>query len=110
MSEQTELEIKENLAREEFRIRSIAEAKEKSKEIAEEIKAVLRKHGASLAMWNYNLYVVPPGFRVFSMWNFPRGVIAHPIDTGLQCNRYDEDYRMVKPFPKELIKKFKDEK
>ena len=105
MTEQTELEIKENLAREEFRLRSLAEAKEKGEAIAEEIKAVLRKYGASLAMWNYNLYVVPPGFRVHSMWNFPSGVIAHPIDTGLRCNRYDEDYRMVKPFPKELMPK-----
>ena len=53
-------------------------------------------------MWNYNLYVVPPGFRVYSMWNFPSGVIVYPIDMGFQCNRYDEEYRMVKPFPKEL--------
>ena len=102
MNEQTELEIKETLAREEFRLRSIAEAEEKGKEIAEEIKAILRKHGASLAMWNYNLYVVPPGFRVYSMWNFPSGVIVYPIDMGFQCNRYDEEYRLVKPFPKEL--------
>lgn len=103
MNEQTEREIKEKLAREEFRLRSLAEAEEKSKAIAEEIKAVLRKHGASLAEWNNNLYIVPPGFQVYSVWNFPRGVIALPIDTGLQCKRYDEDYRMVKPFPKELI-------
>jgi hypothetical protein len=34
----TELEIKEKLAREEFELRSIAEAEEKSKQIAEEIK------------------------------------------------------------------------
>ena len=98
----TETEIKNQLAREEFKLRSLAEAETQSKEIADEIKAVLRKHGASLAMWNYNLYIVPPGFKVYSMWNFPSGVIAHPIGTGLQCDRYYEDYRMVKPFPEEL--------
>ena len=53
----SELEIKEKLARDEFRLRSLAEAEDKSKEIAEEIKAILRKHGASLAEWNHNLYL-----------------------------------------------------
>ena len=75
MTEKTEIEINEKLAREEFRLRSIAEAVEQSKAIAEEIKAVLRKHGASLAEWNSNLYIVPKGFKVYSIWNFPRGVI-----------------------------------
>lgn len=45
MTEKTEREINEKLAREEFRLRSIAEAVEQSKAIAEEIKAVLRKQG-----------------------------------------------------------------
>ena len=103
MNEQTEREIKEKLAREEFRLRSLAEAEEKSKEIAEEIKAVLRKHGASLAEWNHNLYIVPPGFHVYSVWNFPRGVHLDPLDVGLTCQRYDCDYRVIKPFPEELI-------
>lgn len=103
MNEQTELEIKEKLAREEFRLRSLAEAEEKSKEIAEEIKAVLRKHGASLAEWNNNLYIVPPGFHVYSVWNFPRGVHLDPVDVGLACQRYDCDYRIIKPFPEKLI-------
>lgn len=110
MNEQTELEIKAKLAREEFRLRSIAEAVEQSKAIAEEIKAVLRKHGASLAEWNHNLYIVPPGFEVYSMWNFPSGVRLDLTDTGLltetglTCHPYDCDYRIIKPFPKELIK------
>lgn len=43
-----ELEIKEKLAREEFRLSSLAEVENKSKEIAEEIKAILRKHGVPL--------------------------------------------------------------
>lgn len=98
-----ELEIKEKLAREEFRLRSLAEAEDKSKEIAEEIKAILRKHGASLAEWNNNLYIVPTGFQVYSVWNFPRGVKLDPLDVGLTCQRYDCDYRIIKPFPKELL-------
>ena len=105
MNERAEREIKETLARKEFELRSLAEAEEKSKEIAEEIKAVLRKHGASLAMWNYNLYVVPTGFQVYSVWNFPRGVHLDPLDVGLTCQRYDCNYRIIKPFPKELLPK-----
>lgn len=104
MNEQTELEIKAKLAREEFRLRSIAEAVEQSKTIAEEIKAVLRKHGASLAEWNHNLYIVPTGFQVYSRWNGPRGVEIDPVDVGMTCQRYDCDYYIAKPFPKELIK------
>lgn len=98
-----ELEIKEKLAREEFRLRSLAEAEDKSKEIAEEIKAILRKHGASLAEWNNNLYIVPTGFQVYSMWNFPCGVQLKPLDVGLTCQRYDCDYRIIKPFPEKLL-------
>lgn len=103
MNEQTEIEIKETLVREEFRLRSIAEAVEQSKAIAEEIKAVLRKHGASLAEWNHNLYIVPPGFKVYSVWNFPRGVRLNLTETGLTCHQYDCDYRIIKPFPEELM-------
>lgn len=95
----TERDIKEQLGKEEFRLRSLSEAEEKSNEIAEEIKAVLRKHGASLAEWNHNLYIVPPGFRVYSVWNFPSGVHLDPVDVGLKCQRYDCDHRIVKPFP-----------
>lgn len=98
-----DLEIKEKLAREEFRLRSLAEAEDKSKEIAEEIKAILRKHGASLAEWNNNLYIVPTGFQVYSVWNFPYGVQLHPLDVGLKCQRYDCDYRIIKPFPEKLL-------
>ena len=105
MNEQTELEIKEKLAREEFRLRSLAEAEEQSNQIAEEIKAVLRKHGASLAEWNHNLYIVPPGFQVYSRWNGPHGVELNPVDVGLTCQRYDCDYYIAKPFPKELLPK-----
>lgn len=95
----TELEIKENLARKEFELRSIAEAEEKSKQIAEEIKEVLRKHGASLIEWNENLYIVPPGFKVYSRWNGPSGVEIDPLDVGLTCKHYDCDYYIAKPFP-----------
>lgn len=99
----TDLEITEKLAREEFRLRSLSEAEEKSTTIAEEIKAILRKHGASLAEWNHNLYIVPTGFQVYSVWNFPCGVELKPLDVGLKCHRYDCDYRIIKPFPKELL-------
>lgn len=104
----TELEIKETLVKEEFRLRSIAEAVEQSKTIAEEIKEVLRKHGASLAEWNHNLYIVPPGFEVYSMWNFPSGVRLDLTDTGLltetglTCHPYNCDYRIIKPFPETM--------
>lgn len=77
MTGKTEREINEKLAREEIRLRAIAEAVEQSKAIAEEIKAVLRKHGASLAEWNHNLFIVPQAsasipcgtFRVVSSLN-----------------------------------------
>ena len=104
MNEQTEIEIKENLARKEFELRSLAEAEEQSKTIAEEIKEVLWKHGASLAEWNHNLYIVPPGFQVYSVWNYPRGVQLDlfKMETGLECCQYDCNYRAVKPFPENL--------
>lgn len=98
----TDTEIKEKLAREEFKLLSLSDAEEKSKEIAEEIKAILHKHGASLAEWNHNLYIVPPGFQVYSRWNGPCGVEIDPVDVGLTCQRYDCDYYIAKPFPKEL--------
>ena len=103
MDVQTELEIKAELAREEFRLRSLAEAEVQCKVIAEEIKAVLRKHGASLAEWNNNLYIVPTGFQVYSRWNGPRGVEIDPVDVGLTCHLYNCNYYIAKPFPKELM-------
>ena len=102
MNEQTEIEIKNHLAREEFRLRSLSEAEEKSKEIATEIKAILCKHGASLAEWNHNLYIVPQGFHVYSRWNGPCGVELDPVEVGLTCLRYDCDYYIAKPFPENL--------
>lgn len=108
MNEQMELKIQRELELKEFELRSISEAEEKSKEIAEEIKAVLRKHGASLAEWNHNLYIVPPGFQVYSVWNFPRGVRLDPLDVGLTCKRYDCDYRIIKPLPEKLADMFKE--
>lgn len=108
MNEQMELKIQRELELKEFELRSISEAEEKSKEIAEEIKAVLRKHGASLAEWNNNLYIVPPGFKVYSVWNFPIGVHIYPLDVGLTCEHYDCDYRIVKPLPKKLADMFKE--
>ncbi len=98
----TELEIKEALAKEEFRLRSLSEAKSQSKEIADEIKAILRKHKVSLAEWNHNLYIVPQGFHLYSRWNFPCGVEFEPKDIGLTCQRYDRDYTIVKPFPETM--------
>lgn len=95
-------QVTEQLGREEFKLRSLAEAETLSKKISEEIKDVLRKYGASLAEWNHNLYIVPPGFQVYSVWNFPRGVKLYPPDVGLKCQRYDCDYRIIKPFPEEL--------
>ena len=108
MNEQMELKIQRELELKEFELRSISEAEEKSKEIAEEIKAVLRKHGASLAEWNHNLYIVPPGFKVYSVWNFPIGVRLPPLDVGLTCVRYDCDYRIIQPLPEKLADMFKE--
>ena len=98
----TEPEIKESLAKEEFRLRSLSEANLQSKEIAEEIKAILRKHKVSLAEWNNNLYIVPQGFQVYSKWNCPCGVELEPVDTGLTCQQYNCDYLIVKPFPETM--------
>lgn len=95
-------QVTEQLGREEFKLRSLAEAETLSKKISEEIKDVLRKYGASLAEWNHNLYIVPPGFHVYSVWNFPSGVKLYPLDVGLKCQRYDCNYRIIKPFPEEL--------
>lgn len=98
----TEPEIKESLAKEEFRLRSLSEAKVQSKEIAIEIRAILRKHKASLVEWNHNLYVVPPGFQLHSKWNCPCGVEFEPVDIGLTCERYDCNYAIIKPFPETM--------
>lgn len=103
----TENEIKDQLAKEEFKIRSLAEANDLSIKISKEIKSILKKYGASLAEWNHNLYVVPAGFQVHSVWNFPKGVEFKPVDTGLKCEPYNNDYVIIKPFPtiKEKTKK-----
>jgi len=98
----TELEIKESLAKEEFRLRSLSEAKLQSKEIADEIQAILRKHKVSLVECNNNLYIVPQGFQLYSKWNCPCGVEFEPVDIGLTCQRYDCDYIIVKPFPETM--------
>lgn len=95
----TEKEIKDQLAKEEFKIRSLAEANDLSIKISKEIESILNKYGASLAEWNHNLYVVPTGFKVHSVWNFPNGVEFKPVDTGLKCVPYNEDYVIIKPFP-----------
>ena len=105
LSKDEQRELDEKVARElsekEFDLRSIGEAEIMSKKIATEINDVLRNYGASLAEWNHRLYVVPPGFSVYSMWNFPRGVIwSPPIDSELRCNEFNCDYRIVKPFPR----------
>jgi len=91
--------VERQLSREEFKLRALAEADLIGKKIAEEIKEVLRKYGASLAEWNHNLYVVPPGFSVYSAWNHPSGVHLDPPDTGLSCEEISCDYRIIKPFP-----------
>lgn len=94
-----ERQLAEKLSEDEFNERSLLEAEYLSKKIAGEIKDVLKKYGASLAEWNHNLYIVPPGFRVYSVWNFPYGVQFKPSDVGLRCAQYDCNYRIVKPFP-----------
>lgn len=108
MNEQMELKIQRELELKEFKLRSISEAEEKSREIAEEIKAVLRKHGASLAEWNENLYIVPPGFKVYSEWDSVIGVEHKPSNTGLKVQQYDCEHRIVKPLPEKLADMFKE--
>ena len=95
----TENEIKDQLAKEEFKIRSLAEANDLSIKISKEIESILKKYGASLVEWNHDLYVVPTGFQVHSVWNFPKGVEFKPVDTGLKCKPYNDDYVIIKPFP-----------
>ena len=99
--EQQEIDkqVERQLSREEFKLRALAEADLIGKKIADEIKDVLRKYGASLAEWNHNLYVVPPGFSVYSVWNHPSGVHLDPPDTGLKCEEINCNYRIIKPFP-----------
>lgn len=103
MSDIEEKKIK----KEEFKIRTLAEAETASIQIAEEIKAVLRKHGASLTEWNENLYIVPPGFKVYSEWDSVIGVEYKPSNTGLKVQQYDREHRIVKPFPEDLQPKRK---
>ena len=94
-----ERQVAEKLSEDEFNVRSLLEAEYLSKKIAGEIKDVLKKYGASLAEWNHNLYIVPPGFQVYSLWNNPAGVVLDPLDVGLRCTQFDCDYRIIKPFP-----------
>ena len=101
----TENEIKDQLAKEEFKIRSLAEANDLSIKISKEIESILKKYGASLVEWNYNLYVVPTGFQVHSAWNSPKGVEFKPVDTGLECKPYNDDYVIIKPFTTTKTKK-----
>lgn len=93
-------DIDEKIKKEKFKIRALADAEEKSKEIANEIKAVLRKHGASLAEWNYNLYIVPRGFKVYSEWDSVIGVEYKPSNSGLTVQKYGCEHKIIKTFPK----------
>lgn len=95
----TENEIKDKLSEEEFKIRALAEAETISRQIADEIMDVLCKHGASLAEWNNNLYIVPPGFKVYSEWDSVIGAEYKPSDTGLKVHPYSCEYRIVKAIP-----------
>lgn len=97
-------QIKEKLSKEEFRLRSLAEAKESVQKISDEIKAVLQKYGASLAEWNYNLYIIPQGFKVYSEWDNVIGVKFEPIDTGLKVQPYDWEHKIVKTLPTKTVK------
>ena len=110
ISEQNEIdkEVSEKLAMEEFRIRSLAESNRMIVKVADEIKAVLDKYGASLATWNDNLYIVPPGFHLYSRYSMPAGVEYDPPSVGLTCPRYDCDHSIVKPFPDNILGKKRD--
>ena len=104
VSEQKEIDkdVSEKLEVEEFRLRSLAEADRMVVKVADEIKAVLAKYGASLASWNDNLYIVPPGFQLYSRYSMPAGVEYAPPSVGLSCPRYDCDHIIIKPFPENL--------
>lgn len=110
ISEQNEIdkEVSEKLAMEEFRLRSLAEADRMVVKVADEIKAVLDKYGASLATWNDNLYIVPPGFHLYSRYSMPAGVEYAPPSVGLTCPLYDCDHAIVKPFPDSILGKKRD--
>lgn len=92
-------DIDEKIKQEKFKIRALAEAETISRQVADEIKAVLRKHGASLAEWNDNLYIVPRGFKVYSEWDSVNGVEYKPSDTGLNVRKYGWANKIVKTFP-----------
>lgn len=93
------VDIEEKIKEEEFKIRALAEAETISRQVADEIKAVLRKHGASLASWSDNIYIVPPGFKVYSEWDSVIGVEYKPSDTGIKVQPYDWEHRIVKTLP-----------
>ena len=98
------IDIEEKIKEEEFKIRALAEAEAISRQVADEIKDVLRKHGASLAEWNDNLYIVPPGFKVYSEWDSVIGVEYKPSDTGLMVQPYDWEHKIVKTLPTKTVK------
>jgi hypothetical protein len=110
ISEQNEIdkEVSEQLAVEAFRLRSLAEADRMVVKVADEIKAVLAKYGASLTTWNDNLYIVPPGFHLYSRYSMPAGVEYYHPSVGLTCPRYDCDHAIVKPFPDNILGKKRD--
>ena len=101
--QEIDLIVKTSLPEAEFKIRAKAEADVMGKKIAEEIKSVLQKYGASLAVWNSKLYVVPGGFNVYSAWNYPPGVVVDLPETGLECQQLNNNYCVMKPFPKKEI-------
>lgn len=92
-------DIDEKIKEEEFKIRALSEAETISRQVADEIKEVLRKHGATLAEWNNNLYIVPPGFKVYSEWDSVIGVEYKPSKTGLEVRKYGWANKIVKTFP-----------
>ena len=98
------VDIDEKIKEAEFKIRALDEAETISRQIADEIKAVLHKYGASLAEWNNNLYIVPPGFKVYSEWDSVIGVEYKPSDTGLKVQQYNCEYRIVKAFHTKTVK------
>jgi hypothetical protein len=110
ISEQNEIdkEVSEQLAVEAFRLRSLAEADRMVVKVAAETKAVLAKYGASLTTWNDNLYIVPPGFQLYSRYSMPAGVEYDPPSVGLTCPRYDCDHAIVKQFPDNIRDKKRD--
>lgn len=97
-------DIEEQIKKEEFKIRTLSEAETISRQVADEIKDVLRKHGASLAEWNHKIYIVPPGFKVYSEWDSVIGIEYKPSDTGLNVQPYGWSHKIVKTLPTKTVK------